>query len=171
MSRTRFLKIFCEKGSEDYAETVATFQQVMIFGNHRLRMLIPPLPSPPKLFEHFDRANKNSDGVDLKDFLLGFRWAAKKWREARRTFKSFLILCFSFLFLVCSYWKNKLSTANDTSNNLVLFFSLFDTGGNGQMSPEEFARMMRYCLSLRFDQSKISGISESLHRLTPPLLP
>ena len=28
MSRTRFLNLFCEKGSQNYAETVATFQQV-----------------------------------------------------------------------------------------------------------------------------------------------
>jgi len=104
MSRTRFLNLFCEKGSPNYAETVATFQQ---------------------LFKHFDRSNKSTEGVDLKSYLLGF-----------------------------SYWKNKLSTANVASNNLVLFFSLFDSARDGKMAPDEFVRMMCYCLSLSFQRAQ-----------------
>jgi hypothetical protein len=65
------------------------------------------------------------------------------------TFVRFLIV---FLVRLYSYWKNKLSTANAASNNLVLFFSLFDSARDGKMAPDEFVRMMRYCLSLRYVQ-------------------
>jgi len=81
-----------------------------------------PVATFQQLFDHFDRGDVKTDGVDLKEFLLGF-----------------------------SYWKNKLSAAD---NNLVLFFSLFDSDRNGEMSMSEFLQMMRYCLSLSFQRAQ-----------------